>query len=112
MSIKNSSRNDRVAQALGIYRSIAACNERLARGNDIHALTAALMLPCYQAEFRRLAGALSAAEQDELSAVLRRMECAEAPRSQRRLGGCVPPGAADGTGRALAAAGSRQPYST
>ena len=66
MSIKNSSRNDRVAQALGIYQSIAACNERLARGNDVHALTAALMLPCYQAEFRRLAGALSAAEQDEL----------------------------------------------
>lgn len=66
MSIKNSSRNDRVAQALGIYKSIAACNERLARGNDVHALTAALMLPCYQAEFRRLASELSHAEQDEL----------------------------------------------
>lgn len=63
---KNSSKNDRVAQALGIYESIAACNERLARGNDVHALTAALMLPCYQAEFRRLASELSPAEQDEL----------------------------------------------
>jgi len=84
MSIKNSSRNDRVAQALGIYQSIAACNERLARGNDVHALTAALMLPCYQAEFRRLAGALSPAEQDELSAVLRRMGSADAPALPRR----------------------------
>jgi hypothetical protein len=63
---RNSSKNDRVAQALGIYQSIAACNERLARGNDVHALTAALMLPCYQAEFRRLASELSHAEQDEL----------------------------------------------
>lgn len=63
---RNSSNNDRVAQALGIYQSIAACNERLARGNDVHALTAALMLPCYQAEFRRLASELTHAEQDEL----------------------------------------------
>jgi hypothetical protein len=63
---RNSTKNDRVAQALGIYQSIAACNERLARGNDVHALTAALMLPCYQAEFRRLASELSHAEQDEL----------------------------------------------
>lgn len=63
---RNSSKNDRVAQALGIYQSIAACNERLARGNDVHALTAALMLPCYQAEFRRLASELTHAEQDEL----------------------------------------------
>jgi len=81
---RNSSKNDRVTQALGIYQSIAACNERLARRNDVHALTAALMLPCYQAEFRRLAGALSAAEQDELSAVLRRMERADAPALFRR----------------------------
>ena len=63
---RNSSKNDRVAQALGIYESIAACNQRLARGNDVHALTAALMLPCYQAEFMRLASELSPAEQDEL----------------------------------------------
>ena len=109
---RNSSKNGRVAQALGIYRSIAACNERLARGNDVHALTAALMLPCYHAEFRRLAGELSRTEQDELGAALQRIECAEAPRSQRRLGACVPAGAAGGAGRALAAAGSRQPYST
>jgi len=86
MSIKisnDSSRNTRIAQALGIYRSIAACNERLARSNDVHALTAALMLPCYQAEFRRLARDLSHAEQDELSFVLRRMERADAPTLPR-----------------------------
>jgi hypothetical protein len=64
--MSSNSRNDRVAQALGIYRSIAACNEHLARRGDVHALTAALMLPCYQAEFRRLANDLSPAEQDEL----------------------------------------------
>ena len=81
---RNSSKNDRVAQALGIYRSIAACNERLARGNDVHALTAALMLPCYQAAFRRLASELTHPEQDELSSVLRRMERADAPALPRR----------------------------
>ena len=80
---RNSSRNDRVAQALGIYRSIAACNERLARSDDVHALTAALMLPCYQAEFRRLARELTHAEQDELRSVLRRMENTE-PTLPRR----------------------------
>ncbi|BEP47361.1 MULTISPECIES: hypothetical protein [Variovorax] len=69
---RNSSKNDRVAQALGIYRSIAACNERLARGNDVHALTAALMLPCYHAEFRRVASELNHSEQDELGAALER----------------------------------------
>ena len=85
MSIESSSsKNDRVAQALGIYESIAACNERLARGNDVHALTAALMLPCYQAEFRRLATDLSPAEQHELSSMLRRMERADAPALLRR----------------------------
>ncbi|KLN57756.1 hypothetical protein [Variovorax paradoxus] len=79
MSIKSSSKNDRVVQALGIYRRIAACNERLARCDDVHALTAALMLPCYQAEFRTLARELTPAEQDELRSVLRRMESADAP---------------------------------
>ena len=49
----------RVAQALEIYRSIAACNECIARGNDTHALTAAWMLPCYQAGFRRIVRALT-----------------------------------------------------
>ncbi|BEP33995.1 hypothetical protein GmRootV59_09680 [Variovorax sp. V59] len=81
---RNSSKNDRVAQALGIYRSIASCHERLARGDDVHALTAALMLPCYQAGFRRLASELGPAEQDELSSVLRRMERADAPALVRR----------------------------
>jgi hypothetical protein len=70
---RNSSKNDRVAQALGIYRSIAACNERLARGNDVHALTAALMLPCYQAGFRRLALALTPVEANALESALRRI---------------------------------------
>jgi hypothetical protein len=82
-SSNDSSRKTRVAQAIGIYRSIAACHERLAGGDDIHALTAALMLSCYQAGFRRLAGELSHAEQDELSSVLRRMERAHAPALPR-----------------------------
>ncbi|AGU48197.1 hypothetical protein VAPA_1c10790 [Variovorax paradoxus B4] len=78
MTIKRSSSKDgRVAQALGIYRSIAACNERLARGDDVHTHTAALMLPCYLAEFRSLASELTHAEEDELSSVLRQMENAE-----------------------------------
>ena len=82
-SSNDSSRKTRVAQALGVYRSIAACHERLARGDDVHALTAALMLPCYQAGFRRLARELGPAEQDELSAALRRMERADAPALPR-----------------------------
>ena len=62
----------RVAQALEIYRSIAACNESMARSNDVHALTAALMLPCYQAQFGRLALELTQVEENELRSVLRR----------------------------------------
>jgi hypothetical protein len=61
----------RVAQALAIYRSIAACNECIARGNDVHALTAALMLPCYQAGFRSLALELTPAEENALRSALR-----------------------------------------
>jgi hypothetical protein len=60
----------RVAQALEIFRSIAACNEHLTRNNDVHALTAALMLPCYQAEFGRLALGMTAVEKRELMARL------------------------------------------
>jgi hypothetical protein len=67
---RNSSKNDRVAQALGIYQSIAACNERLARGNDVHALTAALMLPCYKAEFMRVVLELGPEEENELGTAL------------------------------------------
>jgi hypothetical protein len=61
----------RVAQALAIYRSIAACNECIARDNDVHALTAALMLPCYQAGFRSLARELTPAEENALRSALR-----------------------------------------
>ncbi|AGU51674.1 hypothetical protein VAPA_1c46060 [Variovorax paradoxus B4] len=60
----------RVAQALGIHRSIAACHAYLARNNDVHALTAALMLPCYRAEFGRLALAMSSAEKTALMSLL------------------------------------------
>ena len=55
-----------VARALEIHRSIAACHEHIARHDNIHAHTAALMLPCYQAEFRRLALALTHVEAREL----------------------------------------------
>jgi hypothetical protein len=60
----------RVALALEIHESIAACNEYLARGNDVHALTAALMLPCYVAEFRSLVVGLTEAEENELRSAL------------------------------------------
>ncbi|WP_426391472.1 hypothetical protein [Variovorax sp. R-27] len=60
-----------VAQALAIYRSIAACHAHIANNNsrsrsNTHALTAALMLPCYQAEFRNLVLALTSDEEREL----------------------------------------------
>ncbi|MGO4390240.1 hypothetical protein AB4Z46_02695 [Variovorax sp. M-6] len=58
----------RVALALDIHRSIAACNDYLARSNDVHALTAALMLPCYRAELQRLQ--LDRAEERELASAL------------------------------------------
>jgi len=60
----------RVAQALGIHRSIAACHAYLARNDHIHALTAALMLPCYRDQFGRLTLAMSAAEKNELMSLL------------------------------------------
>lgn len=60
----------RVAQALQIHRSIAACHAHLARSDGIHALTAALMLPCYRTEFERLVLAMSAAETNELTSLL------------------------------------------
>jgi hypothetical protein len=64
----------RVAQALDIHRSIAACSEHLARNNDVHALTAALMLPCYQAQLGRLAQAMSSVEKSELMSLLPRID--------------------------------------
>ncbi|MDR6858986.1 hypothetical protein [Variovorax guangxiensis] len=64
---------DRVAQALDIYRSILACHEYRARRDGVHALTAGLMLPCYQAEFGRLTLELSRAEESELRFELRQI---------------------------------------
>lgn len=64
---------DRVAQALDIYRSIVACHEYRAYRNDVHALTAGLMLPCYQAEFGRLTLEMSRVEESELRSALRRI---------------------------------------
>ncbi|MDR6427044.1 hypothetical protein J2738_003182 [Variovorax paradoxus] len=60
----------RVAQALQIHRSIAACHAHLAQNDGVHALTATLMLPCYRAEFERLMLAMSAAERNELMPML------------------------------------------
>jgi hypothetical protein len=65
-----SGRPGRIEQALEIHRSIAACNEYLARSDDVHSLTAALMLPCYRVEFGRLTLAMSAAEKNELMSLL------------------------------------------
>lgn len=67
----------RVAQALEIYRSIAACHAYIARNDAVHALAAALMLPCYQAGFRRLALALTPVEANALESSLRRIRNAE-----------------------------------
>jgi hypothetical protein len=57
-----------VAQAIEVYRNVAACKARIAGGGsgNVHALAAALMLPCYQAEFRMRAQALTPAEAGEL----------------------------------------------
>ena len=57
----------KVARALEIHRSLMACNAHIARGSETnHALTAALMLPCYKAEFRNLVLAMTANEEREL----------------------------------------------
>jgi len=56
----------RVARALETYRSVIACHEHIAGGSGVHSLTAALMLPCYQAEFRDLALAMTPEEEREL----------------------------------------------
>lgn len=59
-----------VAQALAIYRSIAACHAHIASNSksasNTHALTAALMLPCYQRSFRELALAMTVEEERKL----------------------------------------------
>jgi hypothetical protein len=64
---------DRVSQALDIYRSIVACHAYSARRDDVHALTAGLMLPCYEAEFERLTVGLSDAEEHALRSALQRI---------------------------------------
>jgi hypothetical protein len=91
----------RVAQALEIYRSIVACNECIARNNDVHALTAALMLPCYRAEFASLALELTHVEENELRSVLRRIRDSEPALQDRAPAAstCESSVAADGTGR-------------
>ncbi|MFV0673113.1 hypothetical protein [Variovorax sp. tm] len=57
----------KVARALEIHRSVMACNAHIAIDREsTHALTAALMLPCYKAEFRTLVLAMSSEEEREL----------------------------------------------
>ena len=57
----------KVAHALEIHRSVMACNAHIAIDREsTHALTAALMLPCYKAEFRNLVLAMSSDEEREL----------------------------------------------
>lgn len=65
--------SDRVAQALDLCRSIAACHDCLARSGDAHAPSAALMLPCYQTQFGRLVLQLTQGEEAELASALLRM---------------------------------------
>ena len=65
--------SERVSQALDVYRSIIACHAYRARRGEVHALTAGLMLPCYEAEFERLTLGLSGAEESELRSALQRI---------------------------------------
>ena len=60
--------------ALGIHRNIAACHAHIARGDGVHALTAALMLPCYRAEFRKLVQSLSSVQERELRTALEALQ--------------------------------------
>jgi hypothetical protein len=55
-----------VERAFAIHRSICACHAHIARGDGVHALTAALMLPCYEAGFGRIARSLDHAQAREL----------------------------------------------
>jgi len=57
----------KVARALEIHRGVMACNAQIGIDREsTHALTAALMLPCYKAEFRNLVLAMSSDEEREL----------------------------------------------
>lgn len=58
------------ARALDMHRDIAACRAHIAHGQGIHALTAMLMLPCYEAGFRQLAQRLTSTQQSELRTAL------------------------------------------
>lgn len=80
----------RAAHAMEILRSIALCNAYIERGNDVHALTAALMLPCYQAEFRSLALELNEVEERELRAVLAAWPVALSPNIPPASAGTAP----------------------
>lgn len=70
MTSEQQTSSGRVAQALEIHRSIAVCSDHLTRNDDVHTLTAALMLPCYQARLGRLARAMSSVEKSELMSLL------------------------------------------
>ncbi len=57
----------KVARALEIHRSVMACNAQIGIDREsTHALTAALMLPCYKSEFRTLVLAMTSDEEREL----------------------------------------------
>jgi len=64
---------DRAQRALDLCRDIAACELYLTRPGDVHALTAALMLPCYRAELERLRLRLGPEEVKRLKAGLGQM---------------------------------------
>lgn len=70
---------DRAQRALDLCRDIAACKRYLMRAGDIHALTAALMLPCYLAELERLRLRLGPEEMKRLKEGLRQMASSQGP---------------------------------
>ena len=80
----------RAKHAMQILRSIALCNAYIERGNDVHALTAALMLPCYQAEFRSLALEMNEVEGRELRAGLAAWPVAINPNIPPASAGAAP----------------------
>jgi hypothetical protein len=69
---------DRAQRALDLCRDIAACERYLTRTGDVHALTAAWMLPCYRAELAKLRLRLGPEEVKRLKAGLRQMACSPA----------------------------------
>ena len=76
--------------AVEILKSIAMCDAYIERGNDVHALTAALMLPCYKAELKRLMLELDDVEEREVRRALTGWPAALRPNTLPALAATAP----------------------